>query len=549
MLINNKFPSPVKLLFIFSSMFSLAACSNGDAEKNTPPTQTKAETPINSQPKAPVAKKIAYKMEAHGDTRTDNYYWMRDDERKNPEIIAHLEAENTYTEAMLAHTKTMQEQLYNEITGRLEKNDDSVPYKKGNYWYYSRYEAGKEYPIYSRKKDSLDAKEQVTVDVNVLAGDSEFFVISGLSYSPDEKLLSYAEDTLSRGIYTLKIKNLQSGEMLSDKIEEANSGTVWAADNQTLFYIKKDLQTLLGNKVYRHKLGTAQSEDILVYEEQDTALYLELNISDDNKTIIISRSNSDSASALYLDASTPEGEFKLFQPHETFIQYFLIPSGDQFYVINNKDAINFQVFKVHKDAINEPEKWRLLIAHREDVLIDDFEVFDSHLALIEKNQGLNNLVLYSTEGKYLSDISFNDAAYSLNLSKNPVDTTELVRVSYSSMTTPNSIIDINMHSGEKTVKKQDKILGDFDSSRYQSERFFVAARDGKQIPVSLVYRKDRFHKDGTNPLYQYGYGSYGSNSTPRFRSYIISLMDRGFVFAVAHIRGSSTLGRQWYERW
>ena len=541
----------VQIFFISLVAIGLAACS--DNQTDTPkdvemsPTTEKEKGLPNKMLKPPVAKKVAHEMVAHGDTRIDDYYWMRDDERKDPEILSHLEAENAYTESMLAHTKTMQDQLYKELVGRLEKNNDTVPYRLGNYWYYSRYEENNEYPIYARKKETLDAEESVTLNVNELAGDNEFFTISGLRYSNDENLLAYGEDTLSRRIYTIKIKDLSTGKLLSDQIESANSGTVWSYDSQYLFYIKKDLQTLLGNKVYRHKLGTKQSDDVLVYEEKDNTLYLSLSRSDDHKTIVLARANSDTASALYLDATKPENELKLFAPHEKFIEYQLLPMGDYFFVISNREAINYQIYKVHKNDIANLDKWQLIISHRDDVLIEDIETFDHFIATSEKVEGLNSLVIYDVNGMFLRKVSFDDAAYSMSLNTNPANDSNFVRISYSSMTTPGSIIDVDMNDGTKVVKKQDKVLGDYDASRYQSERFFVTARDGVKVPVSLVYRKDRFKKDGTNPLYQYGYGSYGVNMSPRFKTSVISLMDRGFVYALAHIRGSSTLGRQWYE--
>ncbi|MEM7017962.1 MAG: S9 family peptidase [Pseudomonadota bacterium] len=505
-------------------------------DKTTPPTPT-----------PPVAKKVPHTMEAHGHTRVDEYYWMRDDDRKAPEVIAHLDAENVYTDAVLAHLKAAEEKLFQEITGRIEKNDDSVPYKKDNYWYYRRFEAGREYPIHARKKETLEAAEEITLDVNQLAAEHDYFSASGLTYSPNEKLLAYGEDTISRRIYTIKVKNLETGEMLADTLEEANPSIAWANDNQTLYYVKKDLQTLLGNRVYRHRLGTPQTDDALVYEESNNQLYIGVMRSDDGSTIMIQRGNSTSGSMLFLDANTPEGEFKLFHPHEAFVQYTIQPSKGYFFVNSSKDAINFQVFKVKKEVIDDLSQWQLIIPHREDVFLERLEVFDNHLAVAEKKDGLNSLVIYDHAGEAQRTIAFDDAAYAMGLSGNPVDSTELVRINYSSLTTPDSVIDVDMSTGEQTLKKQDKVLGDFDATRYQSERLFVTARDGKQIPVSLVYRKDRFKKDGTNPLYQYGYGSYGANVGARFRSHALSLMDRGFVYAIAHIRGSATMGRQWYE--
>ncbi|MCP4271938.1 MAG: S9 family peptidase [Gammaproteobacteria bacterium] len=546
--------SKLTILIVLSTSFIFAGCSDDNSKEiasSSSKQQEKNMIKVNAEPVkapvAPVARKDPYSMEAHGHTRVDNYYWMRDDERKDPEILAHLEKENAYTEAMLSHTKTMQAILFKEITGRIEKKDNSVPYKKGEYWYYSRYEQDKEYPIYARKKQTLDAEEEITLDVNVLAKGHEYYSASGLTYSPDAKILVYGEDTVSRRIYTLKFKDLQTGEMLSDVIKEANSSIAWASDNKTLFYVKKDLQTLLGNKVYRHELGTPQTEDVLVFEEKNNQLYIDLSRSDDGSTITISRSNSTSAGSYYLDADNPGAAFNEFHPFEEFVQYEFQSSGEYYFITSSKDAVNFQLYKVKKSQRDDQSKWQLLIPHREDVLLSGVELFNDYIVVIEKKDGLNNLVIYSHDGNLLKHETFDDAAYSMGLSSNPVDDTDTVRISYSSLTTPSSIIDINMKTAEREIKKQDKVLGDFDANRYKSERFFVPARDGKSVPVSLVYRKDRFKKDGSNPLYQYAYGSYGASISPRFRSSSLSLMDRGFVYAIAHIRGSSTMGRQWYE--
>ena len=525
------------------SLLLATACSEQPETTNTTEIKEMKQPEVS----APVAKKIPYELSAHGVTRIDNYYWMRDDERKDPEIIAHLEAENNHTKAQLAHTEVMQNRLFEEITGRLDKNDDSVPFERNGYWYYVRYEEGNEYPIYARKKGSLEAEEEIFLNVNQLAQGKDFYVAAGLRVSPDATKLVYGEDTNGRRIYDIKIKDLTTGEYLPDRIIEAESSLAWSADNQYLFYIRKDLQTLLGNRVYRHKIGTSQDDDVLMYEETDNTLYLGLSTSDDGETIILGRGNSTSGSALYLKANDPQGEFKLFQPHEVFVQYEIYPKGDDFYYMTNRDGINFMLYMVKKSDLDTPENWQVVIPHRDDVLLSDIEVFDDYLAIVEQIDGLNTLVIYDPDGKKLRDISFDDAAYSLGLSTNVTDNTDQVRISYSSLTTPDTIYDVDMTSGKLTELKQDKIIGDFDPTRYVSERFFITARDGARVPVSLVYRTDRFKKDGTHPMYLYAYGSYGSNISPRFRHHKLTLLDRGFVYAIAHIRGSSTMGRQWYE--
>ena len=542
---QSKLPGARHLLWLVPVAF-LTGCSKEPQETTNQPEQESANVSMQ-EIKPPVAKKVPYEMTAHGDKRVDNYYWMRDDERKDPEIIAHLEAENNYTKTMLAHTESMQEQLFNEIVSRIEKDDDSVPYKKGDYFYYDRYEADKEYPIYARKKGSLDAEEEITLDVNQLAEGKEFFVVGNLDYSPDEQLLAYAEDSLSRRIYTIRLKDLSTGKLREDVLEEASASLAFSADSQYLFYIRKDLQTLLGNRVFRHKIGTPQSEDVLVYEEQDNTLYLGLGVSDDDQTLMISRGNSTSGSVMVLDANNPTGEFQLFQPHEVFIQYDLDTIGDYYFYITNRDATNFKIYRIQKDKVGEPDAWQLVIPHREQTLIEDFELFHDYLVLVEKQDGLNNLVIYNHEGELIRNIEFKDAAYSMDLDVNVNNDSSVVRFEYSSLTTPDSIYEVDIKTGKQTLLKQDKVLGDYDPELYQSERFFVEARDGAEIPVSMVYRKDFFKRDGTSPLYQYAYGSYGYSIPPSFSSSTLSLINRGFVFAIAHIRGSSTMGRQWYE--
>ncbi len=502
----------------------------------------------NQSPQPPVAKKVAHEMTIHGDTRVDNYYWMRDDSRTDPEILAHLEAENEYKETMLADTKSLQEKLYNEMVSRLEKDKSTVPYRQGDYFYYVRFEEDSEYPIYARKKGSIDAEEEILLNVNELAQGHDYFNVGDTQVSPNQKLLAYSDDSIGRRVYSIRFKDLTTGELLEDTIENTEGGAVWANDNRHVFYISKDPQTLLGYQVYRHKLGTEQSEDVLVYEEDDRSFYTGLTKTLDGSLIKVGHYSTETKGESLLDANAPENsEFKPFYPLEEGHEYSTYKSGDYFYVLTNKDAKNFRLMKVHQDKHDDFSAWEEVIPHREDTQITGVIAFKDYLAVTERSNGLTSIRVMDFKDGSFKSVSFDDPAYAARFSTNKNFDSNTLRYAYSSMTTPDSIYDFDMVTGKSTLLKQDKVLGDFDSNDYQSERLFIEARDGAKVPVSLVYRKDKFKKDGTNPLYQYGYGSYGATMDANFRSNWLSLVDRGFVVAIAHIRGSQMLGRQWYE--
>lgn len=503
---------------------------------------------LDKEPQPPVAKKVAHEMTIHGDTRVDHYYWMRDDSRTDPEILSHLEAENAYKEAMLADTKSLQEKLYNEMVSRLEKDKSTVPYRQGDYFYYVRFEEDSEYPIYARKKGSLEAEEEILLNVNELAKGHDYFNVADTEISTNQQILAYSDDTIGRRIYTLRFKDLSTGKLLDDTLENTNGGVVWANDNQHLFYIRKDPQTLLGYQVFRHKLGTNQSEDVLVYEETDPTFYTGLGKSLDGSLIKIAHYSTETKGERLLDANTPtEGDFQLFYPLEEGHEYSTVKSGEHFYVLTNKDAKNFRLMKVHQDKHDDFSAWEEVIPHREDTQITGVVAFKDFIAVTERSNGLTSIRVMNINDGSFKSVNFDDPAYAARFSTNKNFDSNTLRYAYSSMTTPDSIYDFDMVSGESTLLKQDKVLGDFDPNNYKSERLFIEARDGAKVPVSLVYRKDMFKKDGTNPLYQYGYGSYGATMDANFRSNWLSLVDRGFVVAIAHIRGSQMLGRQWYE--
>lgn len=515
----------------------LAACSTAE---NTP--SSKEESIV-----APIAKKVPFEMTQHGHTRVDNYYWMRDDKRKDPEIIAHLEAENSYTEQQLKHTEALQAQLFDEIKGRIVKDDQSVPVKKGDYFYGSEVSGDNEYRIYTRAKDLAGTNKEVLLDVNELAKNHEYFSVSGLSASPDSKLLAYGEDTVSRRIYTIRIKNLETGEYLKDEIKDTEGDVVWGNNNQFFYYIKKDPQTLLGYQVYRHVLGTEQSQDELVYEEQNKAYYTYISKSKDDQLVYIHHSSTEASGVSILNANDVKATPTRFIPREAKHEYSIAKLNNDFYIKTNLNAVNFRLMKVEAANIGDKTKWQEVIPARDNVKLEDIELFNNHLVYQERENGLSYFTVRQLSNGKEYKLNFKDSAFAAGMyGNNELDNTA-VRLYYTSMTTPSSVFEYALANGDKTVLKEQKVLGDFNADNYASERIMVTARDGKQVPVSLVYRKDKFKKDGTNPLYQYGYGSYGATFDPTFSTSRLSLLDRGFVYAIAHIRGSEMLGRPWYD--
>ncbi|MCP5381479.1 MAG: S9 family peptidase [Kordiimonadaceae bacterium] len=496
---------------------------------------------------APVAKKIPHKTEVHGHERVDNYYWMRDDNREDPEILSHLEAENKYLKSVMAHTEEFQAKLYDEIVGRIKKDDSSVPVLHRKYWYQSKFDEINEYPVHVRWKDEENAAEEILFDVNEMAKGYSYFNLGGYYISPDNKVAAFATDTLSRRIYTIRFKNLETGKLLADKLKGTSGQLFWANDNKTVFYIKKNRQTLLGNKVYRHKLGTEQKDDVLVYEEKNLIFYTFLGKSKDESVLFIFHNTTSRAGVSVLDADNPDGKFSHFLPLEENHEYTVDKMGDYFYIYTNFEARNFRIMKVHKNHTTDKSKWENVIAHRENVYISDFTVFKNDLVFHEKENGENRICVLNFKTGKIRELQFDDPVFDVNISSNPdVDSTH-VRLSYSSLTTPLTVYEFDLQSGERVLLKQDKILGDFDPKNYISERIFIKARDGVNVPVSLVYRKSKFSKDGSNPLFQYAYGSYGITIEPSFSATRLSLLDRGVVYAIAHVRGGQMLGRPWYE--
>jgi len=503
---------------------------------------------------APVAEKEAKELIAHGDTRVDNYYWMRlSDEQKNSEspdaqttkVLDYLKAENAYLDEVLGHTKEFQEDLFQEMKARIKENDESVPYFKNGYWYYSRFETGKEYPVYCRKKGSLEAMEEIMLNVNEMAEGFDFYNVGGLSVSPDNRLLAFAEDTLSRRIYTIKFKDLQTGELLEDAIPNAQGGAAWANDNQTVFYTSKNEVTLLSEKIMRHKLGASIENDEVVYHEKDPSFYIGVYRSKSGEYIIIGNSSTLVSDYHILSTDDPNGSFKQFTPRENEMEYTIDHFEDKFYIVTNWNAKNFRLMET-STANTSKEHWKEMIAHREDVLLEGIEVFDQYLVVDERKAGLTDLRIINQVNKEEHYLDFGEPAYMAYISTNPEFNSEWLRFGYSSLTTPNSTFDYNMNTKEKVLKKQQEVVGGHNPEDYTTERLWASARDGVSVPISLVYKKG-FEKDGNQPLLLYGYGSYGSTIDPYFNSSRLSLLDRGFAFAIAHIRGGQMLGRQWYE--
>jgi oligopeptidase B len=499
--------------------------------------------PENIQP--PVAKIIPKKLEKFDDVRIDNYFWLND--RETPEVIDYLNQENEYYHKMTAHTKDFQAALFEEMKARIKEDDESVPYLYNGYYYITRFETGKNYPLYSRKKESLSAKEEIMFDCNVLAEGQSYFKLGGLSISPDNKLAIFSVDTVGRRIYTIQVKNLETGEILEDTIEKVTGSAVWANDNKTIFYSSQDEVTLRSDKIFKHKLGTKQADDVLVFFEKDDTFNVEITKSKSRKYLAIESASTLTTEYQILNADNPDGKFEIFQKRIRGVEYSINHYKDNFYILTNKDkAENFKLMKTPETETSK-ENWTEVISHREEVLLEDIEIFANYLVLDERSNGLNKIRIMPWNGEEEYYLPFESETYTAYTSTNVDFETEILRYSYQSMTTPSSVIDFNMRTKEKEVKKEQQVLGGkFDKNNYKEERVWATAKDGTKIPISMVYRKE-LKKDGTNPLLQYAYGSYGHSMDASFSSTRLSLLDRGFIFAIAHIRGGEDLGRQWYE--
>jgi len=515
------------ILILFAFLAFQCTMDKENKQVLAPPTVAKHEKVFNE----------------HGHNRIDNYYWLN--QREDTAVLDYLNAENTYLDKVMEHTSGLQEKLYEEIVGRIKKDDSSVPYFKNGYWYYTKYIKGGEYPLYCRKRDSLDKKEEIMLDGNVMAKGHSYFQIGGLSVSPNNKMLVYGVDTVSRRKYTLYFKNLETGETLVENIPTTTGGATWANDNITILFTTKDENTLRSDRVHRYKVGEPDSKEEIYFEEDDT-FYTGIYKSLSGKFLILWSGATLTSDYRILSADDPWGKFEQFTPRVRGHEYNIEHHENQFYITTNKDgATNFKLMAT-PDNQTEISNWKEVIAHNPKTLVEGVTAFKDYLVIEERTNGLNQIRVRNLTNKEDHYIEFLEQAYTAYTTGNREYNTSTLRFGYQSMTTPSSTFDYQMDSKERTLKKQQEVVGDFDPNNYETERIFATARDGAKVPMSLVYRKG-FKKDGTSPTLLYAYGSYGSTVDPYFSSVRLSLLDRGFVYAIAHIRGGQMMGRQWYE--
>lgn len=496
---------------------------------------------MNHVPVPPKASKKPYLHQKHNDEREDPWFWLRD--RENPEVIDYLEAENAYLNEVLAPVSSFREQLFQEMKARIKETDQSVPYFKKGYWYYTRFEEGREYPLHCRKKGTLEAQEEVMLDVNVLAEDHDYFQVGGMSLSPDNRFLAYGVDTVSRRLFSIRVRDLHSGKDLDIAIENTTGYAPWSADGNYLFYTLKDSQTLRSFQVWRFDIKNGSSA--LCYTEEDETFVCAVGKSKSERYLMISCHSTLTSEFRMLEADQPLNEFRVFAARTRGIEYSVAHFENRFYVLSNWEARNFRLMQC-PETQTEREYWREVIPHREDTLLEGMELFRKYMVLDERHKGLTRLRIIEHESGAEHYLNFGEETYSAGISVNPEYDTDLLRFGYTSLTTPSSTCDYHMHSREKTLLKQQEVLGGFDPNDYHAERLYLKARDGIEIPVSLVYAK-KFSPSSERPLLLYAYGSYGHSMDPYFSSVRLSLLERGFIFAIAHIRGGEDLGRAWYE--
>lgn len=509
---------------------------------------------MENEKKAPLASKRPHNLEMHGDVRVDNYYWMRlSDEQKEAEakdeqtqeVLTYLTAENDYTKAVMQHTEDFQVKLFQEMKGRIKETDESVPVKDNGYWYYTRFEEGKDYAFYCRKKDSLENAEEVMIDGPSLAEGKSYWALGGMTVSPDNQWIAYGVDEVSRRVYRVFFKELATGKISDDVLEGTTGRATWATDNKTLFYSKRDPQTLREFQIWKHILGTPQDQDILVYEEQDETFSCFVFKTKSEKYIVIGSSQTLTTECRVLEADQPNGAFRIFQARQREMEYAIDHYGDYFYITTNWNAKNFKLMRTELDKTNM-ESWEEVIPHREDVLLEGVEMFRDFMVIDERKNGLTQLRIKRWDGTQEYYLPFEDAAYSAGVGANPDFNTEILRYGYTSMVTPMSTFDFNMVTQEKILLKQQEIVGGYNAADYHCERLMVPVSDGTLVPVSLVYKKG-FERNAQSPLLLYAYGSYGHSLDAGFGSARLSLLNRGFAYAIAHIRGGQEMGRHWYD--
>ena len=531
------------ILFSASALF-MTACNNETHVASESTTAFSWPAGIH----APDAIKKPKELVAHGDIRQDEYYWMNDYFKKGPDsntVVEYLKNENAYTDTMMAATKDFQEKLFEEMKGRIKEKDESVPALDNGYYYYTRTEDGKQYYKYCRKKGNLGAQEEVLLDVDEMAKGHNYYGVTGFSVSPDNKLLAFGVDTVSRRQYEIHVKNLETGEIVTDKMVNTTGSSAWANDNKTLFYTSKNPKTLLSEKIKKHRLGTDAAKDAVVYDEQDESNYIRVYKSLSDKYIMIASAATMSSEYRFLDADKPDGEFTVFQPRMKDVLYQPVHWNDRFFVLTNWNAKNFRLMEVQPGNTHS-DNWKEVIPNRNDVLIEDIDAFRDHLVISERKNGLLQLRIRNMQNGGEHYLDFGEPAYFASVGNTPEYNTDVLRFNYSSLTTPMSVFDYNMNSKDKRLMKEQEVVGGYDKTAYVTERLYATAKDGSKVPISLVYKKG-FNKDGNGPLLLYGYGSYGYSTDAGFSSNRLSLLDRGFAFAIAHVRGGQEMGRQWYE--
>lgn len=546
--------SKLSKLSILLSMSLLMACGDKDTSDSKNKQEDKIEMETNTQLEAPDAEQIDSVISYHGHDRNDPYFWMRlSDEQKEADtpdaqtqrVLDYLNAENAYKKAQMASTESLQKTIYDEIVGRIKEDEASYPYLDNGYYYYERYEKGKDYEIICRKKGSVDAEEEILIDVNEYAKGKDYYDIAEYDISPNNKILAYTYDEISRRQYKVQFRDIETGKLFEETLENTSGDITWAEDNKTIYYVTKDPQTLRENKVWKHILGTNQSEDVLIFEESDETFYCEVSKSKSNRFIFIDSYSTISTEHQFIEADKPDSEFRIIQKREDNLLYSVEHFNDEFYVLCNLDAINF---KLMTTSIYRPEKanWREFLPYRPEVRLKDIEVFANKLVILERENGLSRLRIMNHDRTDDHYIKFDEETYTASISTNVDFNSNVLRYDYSSLKVPASLYDYDMGSKENTLLKQKEIIGGYNPDDYETERVWAKAKDGKMIPISMVYKKG-IVKDGTNPLLLYGYGSYGVTIPDRFSAPRLSLLDRGFIYAIAHIRGSEYLGREWYE--
>jgi oligopeptidase B len=508
--------------------------------------QSAADTPATP----PLAAVKPYLVPSPNGAREDDYYWLRDDTRSSPEVLDYLRAENRWYARYADRYSALRDKLFAEIKGRIKQDDSSVPYRSHGYFYYTRFDEGKEYAIYARKPGSLDAAEEVMLDVNALAAGHDFYVAALADVSPSQQLLAYAEDAIGRRQWVIRIKDLATGQLYPDTIKGTSGDAVWADDERTLFYVENDAETLRSFRIRKHRLGTDPALDPIVYEEKDSSFYASIGKSGSEKYLVIHVHSTVSDEQRMLPANSPDGEFRVFAPRRRDFHYVADHIQDRWVIRTDWNAPNYRLMQTAGDRFGDRRNWHDLVAHDASVFINGFELFNDYLVIDERSEGLRRLRIQPWVGGKPKGpaiyVKADEPAYAAEPGANPEQDSEVLRYTYSSLTTPLTTYDLNMRTGERKLMKQQPVLGGFDPTNYVTERVWIAARDGIRVPVSLVYRKG-FARNGSAPMLQYGYGSYGSSVDPVFVSSVVSLLDRGFVYAIAHVRGGEEMGRVWYE--